>query len=126
MQTVYRVVPTSDWLVARRTGVVPRCGADQRNGFIHLATAATVLTTADLYFSADEAPLALELDAEMLAGALVWDVPDDAHGPQLHADGIPRSAVRAFWLLQATDNGTFAMGSRHATDALTTAPHTPA
>ena len=126
MQTVYRVVPTSDWLVALRTGMVPRCGADQRNGFIHLATAATVLTTANLYFSADEAPLALELDAEALASALVWDVPDDAHGPQLDADGIPRSAVRAFWVLHSTDDGTFAMGSRHPADARATDPHTPA
>ena len=114
MSSVYRVIPTSDWLIALSTGRVPMCGSDQRAGAVHLATDATVLRTADLYFSADEAPLALELDAEALKDALVWDKLDaDAHGPKLVAEGIPRSAVRAYWVLQPADDGTFGMGVRH-------------
>jgi uncharacterized protein (DUF952 family) len=116
MKPLFRVIPTSDWHRARETGRVPRCGADQRSGFVHLATEHTALTTANLYFDPDEAPLALELDPEALGAQLEWDVPSDAHGPHLYGEGIPCSAVRACWVLTSASDGTFRWGTRQATE----------
>ena len=117
MQRVYRVIPTSDWPATIQAGRVPMCGSDQRDGFVHLATKETVLKTANLYFSADEDPIALEIDAAALGDALVWDTPPGAHGPRLLSEGIPHAAIRACWLLQCTADGRFELGVRCMPDA---------
>ena len=71
-QAVYRVISGEDWEIAQRTGVVPRCGADQRDGFVHLSTADTMLETANLYFEPVEAPLIIEVLTSRLGDALQW------------------------------------------------------
>ena len=63
---LYRVVSLEDWKQAQRLGQVPRCGSDERDGFVHLSTEETVIETANLYFELSEAPVALEIDPKLV------------------------------------------------------------
>ena len=71
-----------------------------------------MLTTAELYFSADEQPLALELEAAVLAPDLQWAGSEESHGPGLLGDGIPLAAVRACWVLVYAQDGSASLGQR--------------
>ena len=113
-QLAYRVVSGDDWLQAQARGVVPRCGADERDGFVHLSTEDTVLTTANLYFEPGEAPLVLEVAVAELGEALKWEPVESRGGvlfPHLYAPGIPRSAIRATVALVHRTDG-FVLGER--------------
>ena len=116
-KTVYRVISSEDWEAAQRTGVVPRCGADERDGFVHLSTSDTMLETANLYFEPEEAPLIIEVLTQALGEALLWEVVASRGGqrfPHLYAEGIPYEAINATieLALDAERGQTFKLGAR--------------
>ena len=95
----------------------PRCGSDERDGFVHLSTADSYLETADLYFEPAEIPVALEIDPSALGDALIWELVEQRGGaafPHLYAPGIPLEAVRAVIRLDHTASG-FVIGVRSPT-----------
>ena len=105
---LYRIVGLEDWETAQKEGRVPRCGADDRDGFVHLSTQANYLETADLYFEPAEQPVALEIDPTALGDALKWERVETRGGaefPHLYAPGIPTTAVRAVLILAPTASG---------------------
>ena len=111
--SIYRVVSLEDWEQAQRLGRVPRCGSDDRDGFVHLSTEETVIETANLYFVQSEAPLALEIDARLLGDDLKWEAVASRGGavfPQLHSEGIPLAAVRALVCLDYSYESGFTRG----------------
>ena len=92
------MVSSEDWEQTLKLGRVPRCGSDDRDGFVHLSTEETVIETANLYFELSEAPLALEIDPKLLGDDLKWEAVTSRGGaafPHLYSEGIPLSAVRA-------------------------------
>ena len=100
---IYRVVSREDWEHAQALGQVPRCGADERDGFVHLSTLETVLQTANLYFDVSEEPLVLKIDAALLGSALKWEAVASRGGalfPHLYAPGIPLPTVQAAIVLE--------------------------
>jgi len=110
---IYRVVSLEDWEQAQRLGRVPRCGADDRDGFVHLSTEKTFIETANLYFETSEAPLALEIDPKLLGDDLKWEAVasrGDAAFPHLYSKGIPLSAVRAVIPLEHSAQSGFTCG----------------
>ena len=116
-QAVYRVISGEDWEIAQRTGVVPRCGADERDGFVHLSTADTMLETANLYFEPAEAPLIVEVLTRQLGAALRWEEVASRGGerfPHLYAPGIPYHAITAYIALEVHADGVggFTLGAR--------------
>ena len=105
---LYRIVDQTDWEIAQREGVVPRCGADDRDGFVHLSTENDYLETANRYFVPAERPLALVVDEAALGGTLRWEVVTRRGGvrfPHLYAAGIPLQSVRGIIRLDHGDNG---------------------
>lgn len=113
---LYRVVSLEDFKAALEQGVVPRCGSDERDGFVHLSTSETLLGTANLYFVPAEAPLALEIDPEALGDGLVWEVVEARGGarfPHLYAPNIPMGAVCAAIRLEH-DGQRFHLGRRRS------------
>ena len=109
---VYRVISRADWIEAQRSGAVPLCGADARDGFIHLSTADTMLETANLYFQPDEEPLILEIATSALGDALRWEVVAHRSGqsfPHLYAPHIPTRAVLQVYPLRVSSKG-FCLG----------------
>jgi len=111
---IYRIVGMEDWQRARERGRVPRCGADQRDGFVHLSTREDHLETAARFFEAVESPVALEIDPAALGGALEWTAGEAGRlEPRLHAPGIPLAAIRAVIHLRIADEA-FVHGEREA------------
>ena len=111
--SLYRVVSREDWEQAQRLGRVPRCGSDERDGFVHLSTEETVIETANLYFELSEAPLALEIDPKHLGNDLKWErvaSRGDVAFPHLYAEGIPLSAVCAVICLDHSTQSGFTRG----------------
>lgn len=110
---LYRVVSLEDWEQAQRLGRVPRCGSDDRDGFVHLSTEETVIETANLYFELSEVPVALEIDPKHLGDALRWEAVPTRGGeafPHLYSEGIPLSAVRAVISLDHSTQSGFTCG----------------
>ena len=110
---LYRVIPEEGWPETLRCGEVPLCGADQRDGFVHLSTEDTVLQTAALYFTPEESPIVLEISSDGLGDALRWEEVESRDGerfPHLYAPGIPLTAIRARIELIPDDAGGTALG----------------
>ena len=107
MDYLYRVVPKSEWREALRSGVVPRCPADKRHDRIHLNKLDDVELAANLWFTAEEEPVALEVDVADLSEHLKWedrDDPPEGVWPSLYVQAIPVShVVRVLTLLQRKD-----------------------
>ena len=115
MTVIFRVLGASDWEETLRTGIVPPCGSDTRDGFIHLSAHGDVLQTANLYFVPDEEPLVLEVQTSHLGTNLRWEpVPsrDNKEFPHLYAPGIPLDAVLATHSLDHQKDG-FHWGIRY-------------
>ena len=112
---IYRVVSLEDWNQTQKVGCVPRCGADDRDGFVHLSTEETMLETANLYFETSEQPLALQIDPKVLGDDLKWEAVESRGGaafPHLYAEGIPLAAVRAAIVLDHSRESGFSAGQK--------------
>lgn len=112
---IYRVVSLEDWNQAQEQGRVPRCGSDDRDGFVHLSTQEMMLETANLYFEVSEQPLALEIDPKLLGAELKWEAVESRGGalfPHLYAEGIPMPAVRAAIVLDYSESDGFSCGQK--------------
>ena len=111
---VYRVMNREDWETTLSTGLVPRCGSDERDGYVHLSTAATVIETANLYFESAEEPVVAEISSAGLGTALRWEPVASRDGeafPHLYAPGIPLTSIRAVVSLNTGPEG-FSLGPR--------------
>ena len=110
---LYKIVTQADWQVAQMTGFVPLSAVDARDGFIHLSTVTQYITTANLYFSDDSRPLAIEFDSTHLGGELRWEWSEQrqADFPHLYTTQLSVTAADAVVELMVTDQG-FAVYSR--------------
>lgn len=72
--TLFRVVSSEQWDQAKATGLVPRCPADEREDRVHLNERKDVELVADLWFSVEEQPLALELNVSEVTSDIRWDL----------------------------------------------------
>ena len=105
---IFRVISGEDWEQAKSRDVVPRCGADERDGFVHLSTHESVLETANLYFEPAEEPVVIEVEVGLLGDALKWEAVESRGGqpfPHLYAPGIPMVAIRAVVVLEHGTHG---------------------
>ena len=85
---VYRLVTERQRNAARRDGVVAYTDVDERDGYFHLSTRDQLITTANLYFSAEERLFALVVPtngvAEMLKFERVSGRQDEDFFPHLY------------------------------------------
>ncbi len=65
-KTVYKLITAAEWEAAWAEGVYRGSADDQRDGFIHLSTAAQIAETARKYFSGVSDLVLLAVDIEML------------------------------------------------------------
>lgn len=117
MDHLYRVVSAAHWREAMRSGAVPRCPADARLDRVHLNKLEDVELAANLWFTAEEAPVVLEIEVAGLDEHLRWEAredPPDGVWPNLYVPAIPTgSVVRVLALEQQPDGGggsTFRLG----------------
>ena len=66
VKTIYKLLTAAEWEAARAEGVYRGSEQDQRDGFIHLSTAAQIAETARKHFSGVPDLVVLAIDIEML------------------------------------------------------------
>src|SRR5271157_5018461 len=66
VKTIYKLITAAEWEAAWAEGVYRGSELDQRDGFIHLSTAAQIAETARKHFSGVPDLVLLAIDMEML------------------------------------------------------------
>ena len=79
VKTIYKLLTAAEWEAAWAEGVYRGSEQDQRDGFIHLSTAAQIAETARKHFSGVSDLVLLAVDVEML---------ESLHTP--HPDPLPQ------------------------------------
>jgi uncharacterized protein (DUF952 family) len=107
MDHLYRVVPIADWHEALRTGLVPRCPADERHNRVHLNSLDDVELVANLWFTPEEEPVVLEVGLAGLIPHVRWEArtePPEGVWPNLYTCAIStQNIVRVLTLTQTGD-----------------------
>lgn len=92
---IYKIVPTTLWREAERTGTFRGSEVDLRDGFIHFSTAEQAVETAAKHFAGQNDLLLVSVDGGELGPALKWEPSrGGALFPHLYGD-LPLSAVKA-------------------------------
>ncbi|MBY4678980.1 DUF952 domain-containing protein [Marinobacterium arenosum] len=69
---LYRVIKRETWQVAQQSGIVPRCGNDNKADGVHLNLPEAVEHIAALYFTPEEDPVVLEVDTCRFESQIEW------------------------------------------------------
>ena len=109
MSLIYKICPASAWREAERQGVYRGSPDDARDGFIHFSTAAQVAGTARKHFSGQSGLFLIEVDADALGKALVWERSrNDELFPHLYGE-LDLGAVRGVQNLDTRADGSHAI-----------------
>jgi uncharacterized protein (DUF952 family) len=73
MPAIYKICDTAHWHAAARSGALRATGADARDGFIHLSTAAQVRSTVERHYARVADLMLIAIDADALSDALRWE-----------------------------------------------------
>jgi uncharacterized protein (DUF952 family) len=71
--TIYKICSAELWEEAQRAGLFRGAPLDEREGFIHLSTAAQVAETAAQHFAGATGQMLVAVDAAVLGEALKWE-----------------------------------------------------
>ena len=91
VENLFRIVSAADLASAIASGCVPRCPSDERSNCVYLNTRCDVETVANLYFTPDEAPVALEIRRSDIDGDLAF--PPSAAGKPFSQVTLARPTV---------------------------------
>jgi len=100
-QIVYKIARQQEWDEAERTRVFTGSRDDERDGFIHLSSAAQVRATCAIHFAGERNLLLIAVDTERLSPALKWEPSRKGemfphlYGPLRLADVQSVSEIRA-------------------------------
>jgi uncharacterized protein (DUF952 family) len=70
---VYKILGRAEWAVAQASGAFKGSAVDHADGFIHFSTAAQAAETARRHFMGQADLVVLEIEADDLGEALVWE-----------------------------------------------------
>jgi len=70
---IYKILSRAEWRAAQALGVFEGSAVDRADGFIHFSTAAQAGETARRHFAGQADLVVLEIEAEDLGAALVWE-----------------------------------------------------
>ncbi len=73
MTVIYKILRRAEWLAAQQAGAFAGSDVDRRDGYIHFSTAAQAQETARRHFRGEADLVVLEVEAEPLGAALVWE-----------------------------------------------------
>ena len=63
---IYKILPRSEWLQARATGMFEGSAVDREDGYIHFSTASQVRETAAKHFAGQDDLMLLSIDSRRL------------------------------------------------------------
>lgn len=91
---VYKIVSRTAWEAAQAAGVFEGAAIDQRDGYIHLSTAAQAQETARLHFRGQPDLVVAAFEAAALGGGLRWEASRGGQlFPHLYGPLDPRLAA---------------------------------
>ncbi len=73
MTAIYKILKRDAWVAANTAGTFTGAAIDHRDGYIHFSTGAQARETARLHFHGQTDLVVLEVEAEALGPALVWE-----------------------------------------------------
>lgn len=73
MTAIYKILRRDAWLTAQDAGSFTGSAVDLQDGYIHFSTAAQAQETARRHFAGQSDLVVLEVNAEALGPALVWE-----------------------------------------------------
>lgn len=73
MGRIYKILGRAEWAAAEASGVFEGSAVDHADGFIHFSTAAQAGETARRHFAGQADLVVLEIEADDLGAALVWE-----------------------------------------------------
>lgn len=73
MARIYKILSRAEWRAAQATGVFEGSAVDHADGFIHFSTSAQASETARRHFAGQADLVVLEIEADDLGAALVWE-----------------------------------------------------
>lgn len=73
MGRIYKILPRAEWTAAQAAGAFSGSAVDLADGFIHLSSATQAQETARRHFAGKADLVVLELEADDLGEALVWE-----------------------------------------------------
>lgn len=73
MSRIYKILPAGDWRAARDAGRFEGSAVDRADGYIHFSSAAQAQETAARHFAGQPGLVVLEVEADDLGAALVWE-----------------------------------------------------
>ena len=104
-QPIYKIVTTSEWQVAKASGVFKGAPVDLADGFIHFSTVDQVVETAVRHFSGKTDLVLVTVDPAALGDGLKYEPSrDGALFPHLYGD-LPLDAVLEEQPLPLAANG---------------------
>ena len=105
-QAAFKVLTADEMAVLERDGRFAGSPADQRDGYIHLSTAAQLTATVDKHYAGQSDLHVAEVDLEALGDAIRWE---QARGgedfPHLYGE-LPLDAVVAYSPLERDEDST--------------------
>ncbi|CAN7203282.1 DUF952 domain-containing protein [Phenylobacterium sp. LjRoot164] len=73
MARIYKILSRAEWTLAQAAGAFDGSAVDHADGFIHFSTAAQAAETARRHFKGQADLVVLEIEADDLGAALVWE-----------------------------------------------------
>ena len=103
---IFKVVSQLEWQEAQEAGVFRGSPLDVADGFIHLSSAAQVVSTVQNYFAGRDDLVLVSVDTERLGDTLRWEVSrGGALFPHIYGD-LPLTSVLKAVPLELKKDGT--------------------
>ena len=103
---IFKVVSRSEWQEAQEAGAFHGSPLDLADGFIHLSSAAQVVSTVQNYFAGRDDLVLVSVDTECLGDTLRWEVSrGGALFPHIYGD-LPMTSVLKAVPLKLQKDGT--------------------
>ena len=110
---LYRIISEQEWIKAQSEGKVPRCNSDIRDNCVHLTKFEDIKQVSTAYFTKDEKPVIIEIDAGKFGNKLYWETPSQQkpwQQPNVRIDNIMLDQVKRFCYLQPLGINEFEIG----------------
>ena len=100
---VYKILTIEEWENAQKNNLIST-SLDNKDGFVHLSNAKQIAGTLALYFSDQDRAALLEIDAESVREALVYEntkpgLKRSGEFPHFYGD-LKISHISKFWILK--------------------------
>lgn len=106
---IYKILRQSEWVEMQADGQFGGSVHDQRDGFIHMSTAAQLQGTLDKHYTDGDVVILAAVSAQDVSDPIKWEVSrGGAEFPHIYGT-LPLSAVKTHWPLSPDAKGRYAV-----------------